>query len=560
MFVTKLFHHVPILLSIILFGMILYRLSRSVELAFLFTLIFLSVTQASKHTSLFLDYPFYFTFSFSLLLISFLCLLRYLETSRKYQLILSVLLFTLGLIFSEIYLVYLVIYIIFTGIHLSHAGSPFIARLKKTVLILLPFIGVTLVYVVVYFLYRTYHPSQYIGTMFESKNLTFTGVLSTIWNLSYASYPITMFEENRQLLSVKSELVSGHSPIVLYMILQARVEWLIKGICVAVVGFILLDSVGRFNYRFLLAGSGWSVLLIFLPQVPLAFTVKYLLYVTGGMKGYYPTFFSLFGTGLLICLLLAYLVNLLNFNRLVKRGVIFFLSAGLFVLSVLTDLNNYTMAQDTRQANLRLYAMDELMKTSSFQLIPSQSTFYTRDLYRNVSFNNRGLTEQNFSWGQYMTVKTGREYQVYRKFQDIPVPPPGETKPIYSLAAQQAAKSEEVLLVLAKLPQKKAPEDLPAQFVDQIWLLYYSPYKTFSVTFRIRDDFMAGKSSLYVNKCCLTIKPGKDIELTIYNPQDTELATFFMIQAPGIDLANIRISDIVNQESPVFTIWPGKLN
>lgn len=560
MFVTKLFHHIPLILGIVLFAIILFRMTRSRELAFFFVLIFLTVAQASKHTSLFLNYPFYFTFSFDLLLISFLLLLRYLDTFRKYLLVFSVVLFAIGLLFSEIYLVYLLFFAIAIVFYIAREKAGVITLLKRAGFIFLPFLFVAVLYVAMYFFYQVYHPSHYIGTMIDTKNLDILGFFNTLWNLSYASYPLTMFEENRQLLIMKSELVSGHSLIVLNIILNARIEWIIKGICVALTGFILLSGICRFSYKTLLAGSGLAVLLIFLPQIPLALTVKYIAHVEEGMKGYIPTFFSMFGIALLICLLLGYLINLLNNNRFIKTSVIFIFVSGLFVLSILTDLNNYMVAKDTRRANLRLYAMDELLKTPTFQLIPSRSTLYTKNLYQNASLQASGLTEQGFNWDKYIYARTGFSHHVFRTFQDIPVLPPSQKNPIYSIASQQAAKSEEILLVLTKLPHKTRKEDQPAQFVDKVWLLYYSAYKIFSVSFRTRDESIDGNTLIYVNNRYLMVRPGRSIELTIRNPQKTQPATFFTIQATGIDLKSIRISDIVGKECPVFTIWPYQLN
>ncbi|MFH1296257.1 MAG: hypothetical protein ABIJ04_03170 [Bacteroidota bacterium] len=559
MFVTKLFHHIPLIIGIVLFAVILFRMNRSRELSLFYLLIFLTVAQASKHTSLFLNYPFFFTFSFDLLLISFLLLLSYFDTSRKYHLVLSVILFAVVLLFSEIYLVYLLIFAITIVIYVAQNESSAVALLKRAGLIILPFLGVAALYLAAYFLYRVYYPSHYIGTMIDTKNVDFPGFFNALWNLSYASYPLTMFEENRHLLNMKSELIGGHSPVVLNILLNARIEWIIKGICVALTGFILLTGIHRISYKTLLAGSGLAVLLIFLPQIPLAITVKYISHVEGGMKGYIPAFFSMFGTVLLLSLLLGYLVSLLHFNRFVKISVIFLFASGLFVLSVLTDLNNYTVAKDTRRANIRFYAMDELMKTPSFQSIPSQATLYTQELYRHTSQQYGGLTEQGFNWGKYITARTGITYQVFRYFKDIPVPLPGQEKPIYSMAAQQAAKSDELLLVLARLPQKTTEEDQPAQFADQVWLLYYSAYKIFSIGFNTRDEFIDVDTPLYVNNRSLMVRPGRNIELTINNPQLTQPATFFTIQTPGIDLKSIRISDIVDMECPVFTIRPDQL-
>jgi len=556
MFVTKLFHHLPLIAGVILFAVTLFRMDHSRELSLFYLLIFFTIAQASKHTSLFVNYPFFFTFSFDLLLISFLFLLSYFDSSRKYWLVLSVILFAVAILFSEIYLVYLLIFVIIivakvTG---TESGTGFI--LKRTGILVLPFLGVTVAYVAAYFIFRVYHPSQYPGTMIDTQNVDVPGFFNALWNLTQASYPLTMFEENRHLLNMKSELIGGHSPVIMNIILNARIEWIIKGICVAVAGFILLTGIHRISYKTLLAGTGLAVLLIFIPQIPLAISVKYISHVEGGMKGYIPTFFSMFGTVLLISLMAGYLVNLLQFNRYLKTGTIIILASVLFVISVLTDLNNYTVAMDAKRANRRFQAMDELMKTPYFKQIPAQSTLFTEGLYKTTSQQFRGLTEQGFNWDKYITVQNGIIYNVFRDFKDIPVPPPGKEDPVYSFDVRQAEKGDEVLLVLARLPQKKATGDYPAPFVDEVGLLYYSAYKEFSVSFNTGAGCYSDSISMYVNTTYVVVRPESNVELTIYSTQITKPATFFTIRAPGIDLNSIRVSHMINKKYPVITIWP----
>jgi hypothetical protein len=555
-FVIKLFHHLPSLLGIGLAALILYRMTRSQELAFFFIVVFLTVAQASKHTSLFLCYPFYFTFSFDLMLVSFLCLITGFDTSRKYLYVLSVFLFLAVILFSEIYLVYLLFFAITIFVHFARKETGVWRIIKRGSLAFLPFLACVVVYVVAYFVYRSYHPSQYPGTTLHLASLGFTDIFNALWNLSWSSYPLTVFEENRQLFSLNSELVSGHSPIVLQIILNARPEWIIKGVCVALVSFLALSGGSRLPVKTLLAVAGVAILLIFLPNVPLAFSEKYLRHVEVDMKGYIPTFFSLFGTVLLLSLLLGYLARLADINRFVRTGALVLISSGLFVVSVLTDLNNYTVAKDVRRANHRLFAIDELLKTPEFLQIPPYATFYTENLYRTASSQAGGLTEQGFRWDPYFAAKTGHPYQSFRKFSDIPVLPPDSVAPVYFIASREAARSEEVLLILARLPGKATAGDHPAQYVNEVFLLYYSAYKTFTVTFKTRDSSAGNRAPVYINHRPLMVMPGRSIELMINNRKDIQPATFFRLEAPGIDLNSISVSDIVNKDCPSFTLMP----
>jgi hypothetical protein len=551
--VVKLFHHIPLVSGFILFAIILYKLIRSKEMSFFYFLVFMIIAQASRHTTLFLNYPFYFTFSFDLLLLSFIFLINYIKRQRKYQLVVSVVLFTVGLLFYESYLLYLVFLVIAIFVFPYQRDKTLSLNLRKSLITFLPFLTVGILYIAVYFIYRNYHPSQYEGASFDFKNITFPHFFTAIWKLSYTSYPLTVFNESRNFFTEKSELIRGYSPVVLQIILHARIEWIIKGICVAICSFILLTSISRFNFKTLLSGICFAILLIFIPPIPQAFTVKYIIAtVQNNMLGYICTFFSLFGTVLLITIIVSYLINLLNFNRLLKRIVILLSTIVFFSFSVLTDLTNYTVAKDVRSANLRLYAMDELIKTDMFLSIPPHSIFYTNDLYNNISHCAGGLTEQNFNWATYMFTKTAIKYKSARNYRDIDVSGEDSAKPVYYLSMLQAEKSEEIMLILAKLPPRGKTDTLPGRFTDKVWVLYYSLYKIFTVSFRVKDDSGNTNTELKVKHIVQTTLPGKNFEMTICNTQKKEAATFFSISMPDIDLKSIRISDIVDKDCLVF--------
>jgi len=113
-------------------------------------------------------------------------------------------------------------------------------------------------------------------------------------------------------------------------------------------------------------------------------------------------------------------------------------------------------------------------------------------------------------------------------------------------------KSEEIMLILAKLAPKGRTDTLPGRFTDKVWVLYYSPCKKFSVGFRCKDDTLNTNTEVKVNQIERKIIPGKNFEMTICNTRKNEAATFFSISLPDIDLKSIRISDIVDKDCMVF--------
>ena len=104
---VKAFQYIPLIMCFLLFAKIVYTVTSSKEMAFFYLLLFLFTMQISKHTSLFVSYPFYFTFSFFLLLSSAYFLLRYYLNKKKLLMIFSALLFGVGLLFYETYILFL---------------------------------------------------------------------------------------------------------------------------------------------------------------------------------------------------------------------------------------------------------------------------------------------------------------------------------------------------------------------------------------------------------------------------------------------------------------------
>ena len=151
-----------------------------------------------------------------------------------------------------------------------------------------------------------------------------------------------------------------------------------------------------------------------------------------------------------------------------------------------------------------------------------------------------------------MFIKTHVPQQSFRNYSDINLNGQDSTKPVYYLSMLQAEKSEDIMLVLAKMAPKGRKDTIPGRYADKVWVLYYSPYKTFSISFRCKDDALNTNTELKVNQIERKIIPGKNFEMTICNTKKNEAVTFFSISLHDIDLKSIRISDIVDKDINIF--------
>jgi len=552
MFFTKIFQVIPIIVCYVLFARILFIITRSKELAFLYFLLVNVLMQVSGHTSLFVNYPFYYTFSFALLLSSYLLLLSFLKKRKKKLLFYSAILYISGLLFYEIYLFSLVIIAFTIFFYYFRENDALRQKVRVSILHFLPYLGLTILYLAIYFIYRVYHPSKYEGTTFAISGITLHSFFTVLWNFSYTSFPLTVFDSGRELFDEKSALILGHSPVVSRIIMNANVEWLVKGILAAWCAFLILIRLPKVKIKTFTGVFLLSVLLIFFPHFPLALTTKYTFYASVGMIGYITTWFSFFGVVLLVTFVFSFLINLFDRYIYVKQAIALILVFGIFIISVLTDYSNNAVEKDIRSANLRFHAVDELVKSDAFLSIPEGSNFFAKDLYNNPYHSAHNLTDQSFDWSYYIGIKSGIAHQVYKDEKDFMLYLRDTTRQSYYVSMQQALKDEDIALFFSRLSPPAEEDTVVSTIVNKAWVLYYSSYKIFTVSFNYKTPSPLQQIPLRINHIPDTIQPGNNAEFTIYNTHRYQAATIFSINAELIDLRSIRISNLVNPGNKIF--------
>ncbi len=552
-FVIKLFQVVPILVSLCLFYRVVLILTKSKDLSAFFVMLFFVTAQVSRHTSLFVNYPFFFSFSFSILLLSYLLLHRFQRTKNYWALAGSAMLFALGLLFFEMYILFIVfvflavIYNSFTG---GNRGLPLV---KKVAWQILPFLVVAISYLTVYILYSHAHPTRYEGNKMADTATILNSFFTVLWKLSYTAIPLTVYDATHDLFAKTSEMIGGYHNIVPYLVARARVEWIVKGVLVFGMSWYLLVRMPKIAWRTLLAGALLAAMMTFFPHIPLALTVKYTFYVTTqNMLGYVTTFFSLFGVVLFLTLLTAFLLNFTGTFTLVRHATALVLSAGFVLCSFLTDFSNYYVTRDIDRASTRLYAMDEMVKSDKFKIIPQPSLMYGADLWYNPSTQASGLTVQNFEWSHYVAAKSGISQFIFYNDSAFLSQAKQSQQPCYRIMYNQADKSDDALLAIAQLKQPGANDTRIDSVSEKILVEYYSKYKYFTVTLKVKPVNPLEKNKLKINHIHGEFDPGEYVEFVVYNLKLNDPATIFTIEGPPMIIESIHVSNFINTSLEVF--------
>ncbi|HNW74669.1 MAG TPA: hypothetical protein PKN44_13655 [Bacteroidales bacterium] len=552
-FVFKLFHVLPILICLCLFCRIVFLLTQSKELSALYVLLFFVVAQVSRHTSLFVTYPFCFPFSLSLLLCAFLLVHHFQKTNKYRYLIFSAILFAIGLLFYEVY----ILFIVFAGLSLIYfnvnTGKRGFLLLKKIIVQTLPFIVVVICFLAAYVIYGHMHPSDYEGTKMTAGNVTAGSFFTVLWKLSYTAFPLTVYDSLREFFKYKSDLIDGYRDVVPYLFSQAHLDWIIKAVLVCALGYYILINVRRISYRNILICFICAVMLIFFPHIPLALTNKYTYFVTTqGMIGYVTTFFSLFGVLLLIAVICALLLNLTANQSLVRHLTALVISVGFTLCGFLTDFSNYYVTQDIHQANIRMSVVNEMIKSDAFKAIPQSSNIYAAELWNNPFYMASGVTAQNFEWSYYIYACSEINQGMVRDENEFLKLAKKINEPSYRINYWQAYKTDDALLVLARLKIPDSASNRIDSVSERVLVVFYSKYKEFTVTFKRQSPFPMEKTRIKINHIEDVIDPGEYVEFAVSNTRLNNPATIITIECPSILIRSIHVSNLITSGCKMY--------
>jgi len=488
-----------------------------------------------------------------LLLMAYLLLYRFQKTKKIRFLIISAFLYAFGLLFYEVYTLFIGFVFLSIFYFNYNAGLRGWKWIRVGALQLLPFVIVVVLYIASYVIYSRLHPSQYYGSMFSENSITFSTFFTVLWKLSWTAFPLTVYDASHEFFTYKSEMVTGYRNIVPYLFSYAHIEWIVKALLLFFLSYIVMIRIPKLHYRPLLIGLLLAVMLIFFPHIPLALTVKYTYYVmTQDMLGYLTTFFSLFGVMLFLALVFALILNCTRKETPLRHLTALLISVSFVFCAFLTDFSNYYISKDFHHANIRFYAVDEMMQSDVFRAIPQASPIYSAALWNNPYYMNGGLTEQGFQWTYYILAKSQIYQLMIRDQKEFLNKTKGVTEPGYRIVYNQTYKTGEALLVLAELKPPLPTDTVISNTSDKVLVVFYSKYKQFSLAFKQTTDSASYKVNVKVNQVATEMDTDRFIEFTVFNTKFNNPATIFTLEAPSIDVQSIIISNLVNPRNKVI--------
>lgn len=465
----------PIIASFILFITLIHRIFKN-RFATLLTALFITIFyQISGGHSATTAYPFYFSFSISLILGSFHLIYSYTSGGRYYLLLIAALLFGIATLFYESYLIYYLLIFIFIICRYSWSS---LKEKKKRVLLykeLAPFIFLGILYLTAYYLFYKSSPSQYGGTTLPSP-FEFSLFIKALGTLTLYTFPFSTLFDYHFFITESS--THYNQSFYLYQVLfsEASMAAYIKAIIAAVLFFILIRRVPiKMDKKRLLFLALISLFFIIVPHIPLTLSEKY---STSIQTSYVTTFFSFFAMILFLFAIVSLLLQWVADKKWLNKMVVGFLTLFIFITTLSIQFVNERVTDDFAIGERRLTHLKIIFNSKYIQ---SGSPVYTEQLHHTGSYFTHPITRQfelfeGFAKGVCgLDIKTYPYYdEFYNKFKD-------QERLVYLMYHSQNSKMGDSQILIVPLLGTQLQEQFENNRCDSLIVSYLSAYKKFSI-------------------------------------------------------------------------------
>ncbi|MDR2009184.1 MAG: hypothetical protein LBQ22_01720 [Bacteroidales bacterium] len=492
---TKIIQYSFLLLSFITFMIVIrkiFKLKEFALLVFLLLFAFLSVTPNCFVPIM--AYPFFFSFSFTIFLFSILQLLKYIETKKYKYLILSVVLYTIALLFYETFLIFLFFIVAFLLIKNIIEKGKTVLKDKSFYKEVLPFCFVAILYIVIYFMYREMVKNEmefYAGSSF-AKNFSIKNFFKILWNYNKIAIPAYAYYTSQNAMEVNSILATGHHNNFWYILSHVNIHAFINTIlqCFVFV-YLFLTMKNSIPWKKLLIGAVVAIIFTFSVHILLAVSDKYNTTNWHTHGGYVTSFYSYFSITLLMGIFMYACFKLCYNIKVLRYLVIIFFTSFVFCFSIIIGYSNDNLSRDWQRSQSRFKIMDKLIDKGLFDEIPDNAFIYMNDMSSTSSYLGYDVCTQTFSWKNYIGLKLGKELNICDNFSNF-VGGFNHEQDIYCFTKYENIKSEEMFIILSKVNNNSIDTDKGEYlFYDvtsnEAIVYYYAPYKSFKFGFNIPD-------------------------------------------------------------------------
>ncbi|MDD4148415.1 MAG: hypothetical protein PHE33_00125, partial [Bacteroidales bacterium] len=496
---TKIIQHVSLLLSYSLFSVLIKKLFKSKELALVMFLLLIMATPASGNLHLpFIAYPFYFTFSFSVLISSCLLFIKYTETQKYKYVVFSAIVLFIAILFYEAYLVFLLFFCLFIFYrNLSSLKSlKTLLRNKTFYKEVIPIISAAILYVLLYFSFRIIFATEadlYVGSTF-ARSFNFANYLTLIINLTKTVLPNNIYNLSQDLIINNSLSPSGHINNIWQILRNSTLLSILNTIIqMFLFVFIALRINKNISYKRILLGILIAFLFTISAHSVLGLSEKYNVFEYHRIKGYVTSYYSYFGVWLFLLLLSYLIIKLTHKIKYINYVVIVALGLGIGYVSIITGYTNEHLSRNWEKSQLRFSLLDDFLEDGAFDHVENGSILYCSEIFSSDPLSPN-LPEYYFNLQTYIQIKSQRDFYVAKNPNDLKLLI--YTNPdakIYRFIKSETQKNINFMFVIAEINKSTINYDNDVDLFmnatcNKADIHYFSPTKDFMFIFHPKDS------------------------------------------------------------------------
>jgi hypothetical protein len=527
--VSKSINMILVFLDFILIGFIAKEVFVNKWYGFLCYLLMVAFVSIKGLYNPIVSYPGYFSGSFLLILASIYFVLRFKNTGVKNYKLISVIFYSVGLLFYESYIMYLPLIVLIACTIYSDIKIPLFKRLRNA----LPYIFSSFIYCTLYISFRILHPSNYIGARLSS-HISFLNCMNVILNFSGGSYPLVMtLSGGGYTYGGIDYLFQNNLKNILSFILSEHFEWIFKSIIITLLlyYFFYKITLAKPNNIFIILII--TFFYIYLPHIPLSLAERYI--ACGGFPYYTTTYFSMFAATLcltILIILLCYKIKSFKYRNLIFIVISCFIG----LISIINDFANYQAVKFLRVPMNICNIVDEFAKTKEYKQLSDNSLIYAPSLYDERSI-------YGMDWSAYLYYKSNNKPVKIAKSRDELLKEIKNEKTIYYLNYSRNQNDIDQFIAFSSISKKSQIDSTRETVIsDSSVIYYYSLSKSFSILFNTLPDSSSNKSVIINNHTIITKQ--NQIELDVTNKNYKNYFMTITIKSKSIDLNSISITNI----------------
>ena len=502
------------------------------------TLVFATLLQNYLDHGTLTSYPLVFQVGVSLILGAIYYLVRFQRLGHRRDRVLSIAMFSYGILFYEFCSLYGVILagcIAYTSFQSHRLWSDRIASFAR---VIWPYFAVVVVYAGVSIVFRSVYETAYVGNM-VAENLTVSGYVRALFTFVYSSIPGALYFEPgyTQFFQHYNSSGIGHPTGALSWLAQMRIEWAVKAVLVFSVSYwATRENPVHISGRAYVAGAALALLALVIPYVLPSLSQKFFPKVIfAGWKNYTFSFYAFFGVVGFLILTWAFLGS-----RIARRPQLVpwwsaLVSLALAIVGLNVDYSNHYTAGMQRLHYQKWKLVDSYLHSDLFPTPDTPCVLFAPTL--EVPPYSKYYVTSHFKWSSYIKASTGRTCERLPELADAKQSLEEGTEVRWLHFASTARIPDQFLAVAKIVEFQTHPDETTSMVADRV-SVFGPPLRRFWVQFESTDtaptDLMVGGRSHTMS--------GGAVRIRARARQHRDGSARVELEVPGLILGSFMIS------------------